>query len=535
LHLPSLLAPEPLRVTAPERVVTRRRSRFSTPSYGVVKTGAQEPRPEAPNSWTRPTPLIIQNRAKAVERALVAEGVTRVGVLLSTDLLVMLLAHAAVDWARHSERFSPVMASFVAALVPRGTFPRVEVITAVLIGLAIFGNYRGGGRWRNLGTLLAGSSLGLSLVFWSALWGGATVEAGFGFIMMLAALGLTLASGRQLLYAVQQWVHPTPLKVCRALILGSRGRAEHLQSSDAIRLNGGLTVVGHVNVDRTIDEDSLGALSDLVWIIERHNIDTIIIADTLEDDALVDVLEVAERTGCTAMAGSPIFPLGGFVPRVIMRSHIPYVSITRPSLRLQQLLSKRVFDVLAAATLLILLAPLFAAVALLVRLTSPGGIFFRQLRVGYGGKHFHMYKFRSMVRNAEELRQGLEALSVYPDSRLFKISNDPRITPIGRFLRRSSLDELPQLWNVLRNDMSLVGPRPPLATEVEKYEEYNYTRFDMKPGITGPWQVSGRNRITSFDEVITLETDYLSDWSLLKDFAILMKTVPAVLSMEGAV
>ena len=185
--------------------------------------------------------------------------------------------------------------------------------------------------------------------------------------------------------------------------------------------------------------------------------------------------------------------------------------------------------------LLFLLVPLFAVIALAVGMSSVGPVFFRQARVGYGGKKFQMYKFRSMVKNAEDLKAKLEKQSIYPDRRLFKVPNDPRVTRLGRFLRRSSLDELPQLWNVLRGEMSLVGPRPPLASEVETYEEHNYTRFDMKPGITGPWQVAGRNRITSFDEIIALETEYLTDWSLLKDFTILMKTVPTVLSMSGAV
>jgi lipopolysaccharide/colanic/teichoic acid biosynthesis glycosyltransferase len=191
--------------------------------------------------------------------------------------------------------------------------------------------------------------------------------------------------------------------------------------------------------------------------------------------------------------------------------------------------------VASAIVLLLVLAPLFAVVALAVRLSSTGPAFFRQVRVGYGGKKFSMYKFRSMIRNAEELKANLQKQSIYTDGRLFKIPNDPRITPLGRFLRRSSLDELPQLWNVLRGEMSLVGPRPPLATEVETYEEHNYNRFDMKPGITGPWQVAGRNRITSFDEVMALETEYLAEWSLLKDLTILMRTIPTVLSMSGAV
>ncbi|HXG69097.1 MAG TPA: sugar transferase, partial [Gemmatimonadaceae bacterium] len=151
------------------------------------------------------------------------------------------------------------------------------------------------------------------------------------------------------------------------------------------------------------------------------------------------------------------------------------------------------------------------------------------------GKRFQMYKFRSMVRDAEKLKADLAEMSIYTDRRVFKIPNDPRITSLGRFLRRSSLDELPQLLNVLEGDMSMVGPRPPLASEVELYEEHNYTRFDMKPGITGPWQVAGRNVVTNFDEIVAMETEYLTDWSLLKDFSILLRTVPAVLSMKGAV
>ena len=167
--------------------------------------------------------------------------------------------------------------------------------------------------------------------------------------------------------------------------------------------------------------------------------------------------------------------------------------------------------------------------------TSPGPVFFRQKRVGYGGQLFDMYKFRTMVQDAERRKQELIGFSIYTDERLFKVKNDPRITRLGRLLRRISLDELPQLWNVLRGDMSLVGPRPPLATEVAKYEEHNYSRFDMRPGITGPWQVSGRNNITSFDEIIALETAYLSKWSLTRDLVIMLKTIPVVLSMRGAV
>ncbi|HKR08938.1 MAG TPA: sugar transferase, partial [Gemmatimonadaceae bacterium] len=485
--------------------------------------------------WMHPSPLIIQHRARAVERARVTESFIRVSVLLAADFFILFVAHAIVDTARTSSAFSGALAAFLSDLIPRGSFPRVEVLTAVIIGLAVFGNYRGKSAWHNAINLLAGAFLGLSLVFWSRIWTDITLARVLGFVVVLAAVVVTLSSGRHLLYRLVEFVRPTPLKVSRAVILGSRSSADDLRDSDGLRLNEHLEVVGHVNTSGTVGDGSLGALSDLVWILERHSVDTIILADQLDEDALFDVLEVSERTGCSILLGSPMFPLAGFVPRVVTRGNIPYVTVTRPSLRLQQLFSKRAFDVVCASILLVTLAPVFAVIALTVRLTSKGPAFFRQARVGYGGKTFSMYKFRSMVKNAEELKETLQTQSIYSDTRLFKIPNDPRITPVGRFLRRSSLDELPQLWNVLRGEMSLVGPRPPLVNEVNTYEEHNYTRFDMKPGITGPWQVAGRNRITSFDEVVALETDYLTDWSLVKDFTILMKTVPTVLSMSGAV
>jgi lipopolysaccharide/colanic/teichoic acid biosynthesis glycosyltransferase len=180
------------------------------------------------------------------------------------------------------------------------------------------------------------------------------------------------------------------------------------------------------------------------------------------------------------------------------------------------------------------LFPVFVLAALTVRLSGRGPILFRQERVGLGGKPFRITKFRSMVHDAESKRGDLAGESLYTDLRLFKVKNDPRVTAVGAFLRRTSLDELPQLWNVFLGEMSLVGPRPPLPAEVDLYEEHHYTRFDVKPGMTGPWQVSGRNLITDFEEVVRLETDYIREWTIWKDLGLLLKTIPAVLYMRGA-
>jgi lipopolysaccharide/colanic/teichoic acid biosynthesis glycosyltransferase len=173
-------------------------------------------------------------------------------------------------------------------------------------------------------------------------------------------------------------------------------------------------------------------------------------------------------------------------------------------------------------------------VAALVKLSSRGSVFFRQNRVGRGGRLFKIYKFRTMVAGAEERRDELVQRSIYPDRRLFKIVGDPRVTRLGTWLRRTSLDELPQLFNVLKGEMSLVGPRPPIPSEVDLYEAHHYARFDVKPGITGPWQVAGRNKVTDFEHVVTLETRYIREWSLLGDLVILFRTCWVVLGMRGA-
>lgn len=199
---------------------------------------------------------------------------------------------------------------------------------------------------------------------------------------------------------------------------------------------------------------------------------------------------------------------------------------------LGQLLAKRILDVLVSGVLLILLSPLLLAVALGVKLTSPGPVLFSQERVGMNKRKFQLFKFRSMVVNAEELKASLASKNEMSGP-AFKIKNDPRTTKVGRILRKTSIDELPQLWNVLKGEMSLVGPRPPLPKEVEKYEWLDRRRLSIKPGITCLWQVGGRNNL-SFEEWMALDKVYCDHWSFWLDLKILLKTIPVVLLGKGA-
>jgi len=195
-------------------------------------------------------------------------------------------------------------------------------------------------------------------------------------------------------------------------------------------------------------------------------------------------------------------------------------------------LVKRPLDAVGSLVGLVLLSPLFLVVALLIKADSRGPVFFRQQRVGKGGSSFDFYKFRSMVQNAEEMKKRLLHLNEV-DGPAFKISDDPRVTRLGRFLRRTSIDELPQLWNVLRGDMSFVGPRPPLPCEVEHYEAWQREKLKVLPGITCLWQISGRSHI-GFTEWMRLDIEYIRKQSLGLDLKILARTLPAVMSRRGA-
>ena len=204
-----------------------------------------------------------------------------------------------------------------------------------------------------------------------------------------------------------------------------------------------------------------------------------------------------------------------------------------PRPRRASLVVKRLVDIVGSGSLLLATSPLLGAITLAVKLSTPGPVFYRWQVVGQGGHPFTGYKFRTMVVNADELKAQLAAANEMTGP-VFKMRDDPRITPIGRFLRKYSLDELPQLWSVLKGDMSLVGPRPPLQTEYAQFTDWQKQKLSVKPGMTCLWQVSGRNDIRDFDEWVRLDLDYIRNWSLWLDLKILVETIPAVIRARGA-
>ncbi len=294
----------------------------------------------------------------------------------------------------------------------------------------------------------------------------------------------------------------------------------------------GATIVGFLDDDPALDGQGIGrarvigTLGQLAEIIHRHVVDEVFIA--LPPDRVEEVRQlaaVAENEGKTVHIVADIVRPRFGQAYVVDFMGLPLLTVISTPHATLALLLKAAEDYLIAVVALIVALPLMGLVALAIKLESSGPVFFMQTRVGLHGRLFSLYKFRSMVQDAEHLRSELAPRNE-ADGPVFKIKADPRITRVGRWLRKTSIDELPQLVNVLKGQMSLVGPRPALPDEVAQYSPWQRRRLSMKPGITGLWQVSGRNDLP-FSEWVRLDLDYIDHWSLAADIDILLRTIPA--------
>lgn len=322
--------------------------------------------------------------------------------------------------------------------------------------------------------------------------------------------------------------------LCRnVLIIGTGLAAQTLQQYLQQHRYLGYVAAGFVSADPNephIARNVLGSLHNLPEIARANFIDEVVICTDNRAWAK-EAISKARRCGLGIRVipdlydglawGAPFEYIGQFPTMCLDQKPIPALA----------LMIKRAFDVVCSTIGLLVLSPLIVAIGLAVRLDSPGPVFYTSDRVGRKGRIFGCHKFRTMVRNAEQMREQLQHLNER-DGILFKISNDPRITRVGRVLRKYSLDELPQLWNVLKGDMSLVGPRPPIAAEVRQYELDHLKRLDVVPGITGLWQVEARMN-PSFASYIALDMEYVDRWNLGLDFRILLKTAAVVVAGTG--
>jgi exopolysaccharide biosynthesis polyprenyl glycosylphosphotransferase len=322
---------------------------------------------------------------------------------------------------------------------------------------------------------------------------------------------------------------------CEVLLVGCGSLAQET----ARDLSGRALVVGAFSlkgeaVRPDLSVPHLGKVELLASYLATNPVDEVYVATDVNrhNAALQSVVEVCERLGIPFAVPAHVFRLGRALPlhaKAVEDGYIHYVlTISHPV----QDAVKRGVDFALASMALVALSPLFLAVAIAIKLTSKGPVFFKQTRVGLRGRLFGMYKFRSMVVDAEARMKELEAKNEQTGP-VFKMRNDPRITPIGRFIRAYSIDELPQLINIVRGEMAIVGPRPPVPKEVAQYKPWQRRRLSVRPGLTCLWQVSGRNNI-GFDEWMMLDLQYVDQWSFAKDVALIGKTVPVVVTGKGA-
>ncbi|MEW6744802.1 MAG: sugar transferase [Planctomycetota bacterium] len=324
------------------------------------------------------------------------------------------------------------------------------------------------------------------------------------------------------------------------LLIGNNSRTDHVIRVIRRHHHYGLKVIGIVDTPEALTHEGprpdipiLGTVADLPQILAQNTVDEVICCLPLRSSYTdtQEVLRVCEEIGLPVMMPSDFFSTNIARRSIRWLGDVPLITYASGPANSAALAAKRFADVGLSAFLLVLLSPLLLIVALLIKLTSPGPVFFKQTRVGLHGQPFKMLKFRSMVEGAEKDQESLRDRSEVGGV-VFKIRDDPRITPIGKFLRRLSIDELPQLINVLRGHMSLVGPRPPVPQEVLKYDWWQRRRLSMRPGLTCIWQVSGRNTV-EFEEWMEMDLRYIDNWSLGLDFRLILKTLGAVIGRTG--
>lgn len=370
------------------------------------------------------------------------------------------------------------------------------------------------------------------------------VDLARGYILIAFPIGILVLLASRWMW--RQWLgvqRELGKYSSRVLLVGSEESVAHIASQLARQASAGYKVVGACIPDgqaiRTLSGTSVpvvGNLSRLDQALAGTGADTVIItsSDELSPQRVRELSWSLEPGRQHLVVAPSLTGIAG--PRIHTRpvAGLPLIHVETPRYAGSKMVTKRMLDIVGSSTLIILLSPLLLASAIAVKASSPGPVIFKQKRVGIRGTHFEMFKFRSMVRDAEALLSQVSSTErAEGNAVLFKLRNDPRVTPTGRFLRRFSLDELPQLFNVLEGSMSLVGPRPPLEREVSVYEQHVHRRFLVKPGITGLWQVSGRSTL-SWEDSVRLDLYYVENWSIVGDLAILWKTARAVVTSHGA-
>ncbi|HEX9236573.1 MAG TPA: sugar transferase [Actinomycetota bacterium] len=444
-----------------------------------------------------------------------------------------------------TDALSIVLAVFLATLVRRGVIrwaPGGPVVwfgvPLIFLGVfASFGLYRLSRLYpaEEFRRIIQAVSLAVSLMFVLGFWTRNSPQRLTAALIWGFALLFSLAS-RRLWHARMATMKREGKLTFRTLVVGTNEEAKRLAGMMS-RDGFGYRAIGLVRTDFGPNDPEgfpvWGDVSALEKAIADSGAECVFVAvSSVTPDEMARVTKIAREGRAEVRLSSMISDIMSTRLTVQPVGNIVTLSLKPAQLTGFQQITKRILDITLSAGALLVALPAMALIALATKLTSRGPVFYRQTRAGQHGRPFSMLKFRTMVNGADSMLESLKARNEATGP-LFKLRDDPRITPLGRLLRRFSLDELPQFWNVLKGDMSVVGPRPPIPDEVALYEDWHHGRLEVRPGITGLWQVRGRSQLP-FDDYVRLDLYYIENWSMAFDLFILIKTIPAVLSGKGA-
>lgn len=470
-------------------------------------------------------------------------------VLLISDAAMMMLSFRLGYFLRFESKLLP-FDPYVILPVSLLFYTRLVYLFIPLL-LIIFFFYRlydwdhllgGSGEYTRV---VSATTMGLfAVVIVSFMFKAPTLARAWLLLVWFFCCGL-IVGARFLFRGIIYWQRKRGTASSRLLIVGANEEGKTIAEQILKSPTAGLKIVGFADDDLSLGEEVcsnpngscaarvIGRTSSLSKLIEDNKVESIVFASSaFPQQRITEMIQSLRGYALDIYLSSGLFEI--LLSRVMVKEvgGIPLVGIKSIALSTLDLALKTLFDFTVALVAIVLLSPLLLLITILIKLTSPGPVLYVQRRVSRGGETFNFYKFRTMCAGAEEMLPELQAYNE-AEGLVFKMKNDPRVTGVGGFLRRYSLDELPQLFNVLKGEMSLVGPRPPVPSEVERYNDWHLKRLDVTPGMTGLWQVSGRSNL-SFDEMVKLDLFYIENWSLTFDIKILLMTVKAVLSGTGA-
>lgn len=462
--------------------------------------------------------------------------------LVVTDVILINVAFVLSYYIRYELQWIRAVAE--AYYVPFGAYIPVSFLVTVILLVVfkaegLYDRQRGSSWLDDVYIIFTSTLVGMAIMIFIFFLYRAHFFSRLIFLYVVLLLGTFLSLSRLIERQIAARLRRRGIGVDRVLIVGAGQVGRAIMRSILARPELGYRPVGFVDDDPKKQENdigpfrALGNTAALATILENEAVDQVIISlPWMSHRKVLRIIADSERRGVRARFVPDLLQMSLSQVDTDVLDGVPLIGMKETTLKGWKIALKRFIDIAISSALLMLLSPLLFAVGILIKLDSPGPVFFRQTRLGRGAKPFTCYKFRSMREDAEAVKPHLTRLNEAAGP-IFKIKEDPRITRVGKVIRRFSLDELPQLINIFRGDMSLVGPRPPLPSEVEVYEDWHHDRLKIPAGLTGLWQVMGRSDL-SFDEMVMLDLHYAENWSLWLDFKIMLRTIPTVLFARGA-